>query len=104
MKGATWPALLVFVAATIAGYLLTARSFAWIDAPPSGTSAPPAQAIDLNALKDKIPPAWAEQAKKLTTTQLACLQASIRAERIPFVLQGSLTSQEAAAVAACLKK
>lgn len=99
--------LLWLAASAFAGYRLTARSFAWVDLPNFGLPATPAPirppALDLNALKGQIPPALLEQAKTLSAQQLLCLQAAIRPDRIQAVLQGQMTTAEAAAAKKCLK-
>lgn len=106
--GAVLLALCWFAASAYAGYRLTERSFRWIDQPNFGvtevkTAPSKSGTINLDALKGKVPAPLLEQAKTLTTQQLLCLQASISPSRIPFVLQGNLTAQEAAAVKTCLK-
>lgn len=105
--GAFLLCLLWLSASAFAGYRLTARSFAWVDQPNFGLPASPAPislpAIDLNALKGKVPPALLEQAKTLSAQQLICLQAAIRPDRLQAVLQGQMTAAEAAAAKNCLK-
>lgn len=106
---AFWLSLWVFLTAGFTGYMLTARSFAWIGQGPDAPAEPPAQAVpvvpgvDLDAAKVRIPPALLQQAQRLTAKQLSCLQASISPDHLQAALQGRLTTQEMAAVAACLK-
>lgn len=105
--GAVVLALLWFAAATYAGYRLTARSFAWVDEPNFGL---PVQTFELKipvaipeAYKDALPPAVAQQAAKLSPTQLLCLQAAIAPDRVQAALKGDLTPAEAAAAKKCLE-
>ncbi|MFA5854066.1 MAG: hypothetical protein WC866_03185 [Patescibacteria group bacterium] len=100
--------LLWFGASVYAGYRLTERSFAWVYEPNFGAvqggEAPKAPALNLETLKEKIPPQLLEQAKTLSPQQMLCLQASIKPSRIQAALDGQMTAEEAAAVQTCLKK
>ena len=95
--GAFWLGLLVFAAATFAGYRLTAGSFAWVERPNFGSTQPVA------ASKGQIPAQLLQQAKSLSIQQLSCLRASISPDHLQAALQGHLTTQEQIAVNNCLK-
>lgn len=106
--GAFFLALLWFAGCVYAGYRLTERGFAWIDAPaasaPVEKAAPgAAPTIDLGSLKGMTTEQLKAKAKELTPQQMLCLSASISSNRVTAVLAGDYTASEEAAVKKCLQ-